>query len=587
MQVAGAKLSHGFEAYPVSRAVSASRRPGPLFVDSGESFPSPEVIRFLELLPSGALVADLRKPDAPICYVNKAFETITGYAEHDALGRNCRYLQRDDREQPAMAAIRDAIARREETTVRLRNYRKDGQMFWNELKLSPLVDASGVATHYLGLMRDVTELKATRAELEYAATVDRLTGCLNRYSLTDELTRLASRDRVMLVKVDLIGFNLINSGYGHAAGDAMLTQIAARLQRIGADAVGRIGSNDFAIGFVLKPGDDGAKALASVQRVLAPRYLLPGLLLRPIDAQFGVGFVIGEIGDDGTSFIRRAGTAASQSKATNLRQPREYDSAAADAAERRLHLTSEIQQGIANDEFCYHYQPKVDLLTGAIIGAEALLRWRHPSGLRFPADFLDLADETGLIIEIGSKGFRQVAAFAGRLNAGRATPLTVAINLTPVALRQRDIVERAVAVLKDIEVDPRWLTVELTEGMMADGSQELIGIFRALREIGFGLSIDDFGTGYSSLRYLESFPISEIKIDQGFVRGMLGEPPKQFIVDAVISIGRSLDAAVVAEGVETEAEAQLLRQLGCTIAQGYLFGRPMPPDDFMTLVGQG
>ena len=247
-------------------------------------------------------------------------------------------------------------------------------------------------------------------------------------------------------------------------------------------------------------------------------------------------------------------------------------------------MTAELQRALSTDAFVYHYQPQVDLSDGRIVGAEALVRWQHALfGLQPPGRFVSLAEETGLILDIGASGLRKVAGFAVDLNRGRADPLTFSFNVSLIELTHRDMVSCVRDVLDETGADPAWLTLELTESLLADDSPEMLGIFHRLRALGIGLSIDDFGTGYSSLRYLEKFPLTEIKIDRSFVSGLPHSAAKRVIVEAVIKLGSELGLRVVGEGVEQQAERDMLASMGCTIAQGYFLTEPLPGDEFRTL----
>ena len=250
--------------------------------------------------------------------------------------------------------------------------------------------------------------------------------------------------------------------------------------------------------------------------------------------------------------------------------------------------SGELQNAIFADEFLYHYQPKIDLRTGEFVGAEALLRWQHGvTGIQPPGHFLRLAEETGLILDIGAKGFYEIAAFATRMNRWRCRPLRFAINVSAIEFTHRDMVAFVLNVLDKTGADPAWLTLELTESLIATDSTEMRNIFERLRALGVGLSIDDFGTEYSSLRYLEQFPITEIKIDRSFITDLQHSATKRIIVASVIQLGAELGLDIVAEGIEQESERALLRAMNCPFGQGNYFSRPLPPEEFATLARNG
>jgi PAS domain S-box-containing protein/diguanylate cyclase (GGDEF)-like protein len=548
---------------------------------------SPEVMaNILNLVPIGILVAELREGQ-PLVYVNAAFENITGYPTSEALGKNCRYLQGSDRLQPQIAHIREAIDRGVETTVVLRNYRRDGRLFWNKLHIAPARESGCTTSHYIGLIEDVTDPKEAAEQLELTRQTDRLTGALNRYGFLDQVMHLASDRSAMLlvIKVDIAHFHDINAGFGYEVGDALLRQVNERLQGLSTLAVGRLDADEFAVAYRLASRDTAEAALENVSAVLEPRYVLPGAV---VSVRFAIGYTIGEPGSDALTLIRRAGAALKESRSTKLREPRQFDNRADVRSRNRIRMTTELQQALEQNEFILAYQPKFELENRTLVGGEALLRWKHGLfGEQAPDTFIAVAEDTGLILDIGARGFRTVANYAAEINRGRRRPLNFAINVSTVEFVHRDMVQFARKLLEESGVDPTWITLELTESLLAESSQKVLGIFRGLRALGIGIAIDDFGTGYSSLRYLDAFPVTEVKVDRSFVRGISQSAAKRLIVESVIKLGRELGITVVAEGVETEAECLILQQMGCPQGQGYLFSRPVSAETFNVLAGDG
>ena len=561
-----------------SRARSLRRPPHrPTLLDS-------QLLAIVACAKDGILVADVRAPDAPIVYVNPMFEAITGYSRAEAVGKNCRYLQGSDHLQPQIEVMRQALEAGIVAHVRLRNYRKDGTLFWNDLHLVPL-GKSGAPTHYVGFIRDVTEQETTAGKLEELLHRDNLTGCLNRDGLLAALRALCVERRLLIVKVDVARFHDINSGYGYDLGDALLAAIAGRLARLKAAAVSRVGNDQFAVAFALREDEDHVEYLDAIAECLGPEFDLPGAALT---VRFATGYTLGAPGDDPIMLVRQAGAALAQSKASQLRKPHAFSIEAEQQAFNRIRLTGELRQGIASGEFIYHYQPKIDLQTGEFVGAEALLRWRHGLfGLQSPETFIRLAEDTGLILDIGERGFRQVASFAVRVNRSRSRPLRFAINVSAIEFTHRDMVSFIGEVLEETGADPSWLTLELTERLIATDSQDMLTIFHGVRELGVGLSIDDFGTEYSSLRYLERFPVTEVKVDRSFVSNLQHQPMKRIIVGAVIELGAELGIDIVAEGIEHEGERVMLRDMNCNLGQGYLFSPPLSEDHFEMLARDG
>jgi PAS domain S-box-containing protein/diguanylate cyclase (GGDEF)-like protein len=538
----------------------------------------------IEEIDEGVLIADARDPNLPLIHANRAFETITGYARNEAIGKNCRYLQGSDRLQPEIARIREAISELKPVAVTLRNYRKDGRLFWNSIRLFPL-PAQGKTTYLVGLIRDVTDLHLSAERIDRAEHHDQLTGTLNRYTFAERFDALAMRSVQLpvVIKINVAHFEDINTSYGFDVGDALLQQMAQRLQALGPDLIARTGGDEFAVACFV---DGREQAIAWLNRIgiaLGQRFTLPGA---SIEVRFATGFVIGQPGDNAISLLRQGGTALHHSRRTRLREIKEFDAADQRRSVQRQRMTNELQQAVANREFLFHYQPRVDLRTGAIIGGEALLRWNHGVfGLQRPDPFIELAEDTGLILDIGHWGRREVARFAAEVNLGRKDPLHFSVNVAAIELTHRDIVASVQDAVTASGADPSWLTLELTERMLAEETPQLVNMLNRLRELRVGLSVDDFGVGYSSFRYIDRYPLSEIKIDKGLVGEMAQSAAKRIIVGAVIEIGRELGLDIVAEGIETEAQRDALSAMNCPFGQGYLFGAPVEPDVFRALAG--
>jgi PAS domain S-box-containing protein len=531
----------------------------------------------LEHCDEGVMIADMRARGHPIVHANAAFESITGYSGAEAIGKNCRYLQGSDRLQPEINEIRTALAEGRPCAVTLRNYRRDGSMFRNALRLFPLRAPDGTVTHSLGLIRDVT----------YAAGTDRLTGLLDRYGLLDALNSIQPGRgmSLLVIKIGIARFHEINSGYGYDTGDALLAAVAERLTTLLPAALARVGSDSFMLAFILDEPGRANDILVRLAAVLGRDFILPGTAIK---ARFATGYAIGDACVDAITLARQAGAALHRSKTSPMRGECAFDESDVRAARNRIRLTNELQNAVSDDELLFHYQPQVDLATGALVGAEALLRWNHGAfGMQPPGRFIELAEETGLISEIGAWGLRAVAACAVDVNCDRTRPIRFSCNVSIVEFALRDMVAFVRQVLTETGCRAEWLTLELTENLMVDGSTEIRRAFRGLRDLGVGLSIDDFGTGYSNLRYLETFPISEIKIDRSLVHDVAHSPAKRVIVESVIKLGTALGIQIVAEGIETEAERAIMRALDCPIGQGYFFARPMEVSAFLRLLDDG
>ena len=536
------------------------------------AIPPEAAARALAQVSDGVLIADMRQRGHPIVEVNPAFEVITGYPAAEAIGKNCRYLQGGDRLQPEIAEVRAALQEGRDCSVTLRNYRRDGTLFRNALRLVPLRNKAGRATHFMGLIRDVT----------HAAGIDRLTGLLDRYGLLDRLAAIGAGApaSLLLIKLDIVRFHDVNSGFGYDAGDALLRAAATRLAALPALAVARVDTNSFALAFELDDPDGAAGAVDEVLDILRPRFLLPGASLA---VKFAAGFAVGATDADPLQLVRQAGAALQRSKAQAGHAPHAFAAADEREARNRIRLASELQTAVANQELFFQYQPQVDLASGDLVGAEALLRWDHGAfGLQPPDRFIGVAEETGAILEIGAWGLRTVAAYAARSNRNRRVPIRFAFNVSALEFTRRDMLAFVDRVLDETGCRAEWLTLELTENLMLPEPGPVRRAFADLRQRGVELSIDDFGTGYSNLRYLESFPLSEIKVDRSFVRDVADSPAKRVIAESIVKLGAALDIRVVAEGIETEAERAIMRTLGCSVGQGFLFAKPLDEAQFQT-----
>lgn len=549
---------------------------------SGSILPSilPGVV---EDLPDGIAIARVLQGNAPLLYVNKAFELLTGYERHEVLGKDCRYLQGDERDQPQVARIREAIKAAEPIDVTLRNYRKDGSGFWNRLSLKPV--KTGGDLLYLGILRDVSAIREAEAALDRAANIDAATGCLNRQSfIVGVERRFSAHAPALIVKVDVVGFHDINAGYGFDVGDALLQETGRRLRETGAVLVARMGANEFALAFDLPDESLGRQIAEGVSAALSSDFIVPGA---NVSLRFAIGYAIAEPGGSAIALLRNAGTALRAAKSDPLSGPRRFRREDAEEASNRVRMTRELKVAIENGEFLHDFQPQIDLATGAWVGAEALIRWNHPLfGSQPPGRFIEAAERTGLLLDLGERGLTQVAAFARRINTQRARPLRFSVNVSATEFLHRDMAELLDRILRQTDTDPSWLTLEITESMLLENTPHVLEAFRRLRGLGVGLSVDDFGTGYSSLRLIETFPVTEIKIDRSFVGDLAASPSKTVIVRSIIDLGRALGLAVVAEGVENDAQRTLLAGMGCPIGQGFLFGKPADGETFASALSQ-
>jgi diguanylate cyclase (GGDEF)-like protein len=446
--------------------------------------------------------------------------------------------------------------------------RPDGDTRLVSVSASALYEADGSYVGSLGMVTDITERKHAEELLERRALLDELTGLPNRALLLDRLRQaLAQRevvDPIAVLFLDLDGFKLVNDSYGHAAGDQLLRQVAERLQsatRAG-DTVGRLAGDEFVI---ICPGSVHTDAQALADRLaaaLAPRFEL-GEVGVHVGASVGIAHVAP--GQDADAVIAAADAAMLEAKRRGGGGQATFDESVAAGSRLRLQQVEDLRRGIDAEEFVLLYQPLVELDTGRLVATEALVRWNHPDrGLLAPAEFISIAEQSGLIDPLG----RVIMRAACRQAAGWAAVLPVsprvAVNLSARQLGTDGLVQSVRSALLESGLDPALLRLELTESTVMEDVGRAARIMRELRELGVALSVDDFGTGYSSLAYLTRLPLDELKIDREFVAG--------------VAMAHALGLSVVAEGVENDGQADTVTRLGCDLGQGFLFGRPQHAD---------
>ena len=546
--------------------------------------------RAVEASDSAIIIADARLPDLPVVYVNPAFEAMTGYAPEEIIGNNCRFLQAGDRDQSGITSIRNAIAEGRETRVLLRNYRKDGRLFWNDFHLAPVLDEAGVLTHYVGIVSDVTARQQFEEQLAHRATHDDLTGLPNRQLLLDRLQQgVLNAERygrgVGVVFIDLDNFKLLNDTLGHSAGDAALIEVAQRLRQAvrETDTVGRFGGDEFVV-VVTEQIDDDAMRLV-VERISAALSLPIAIgdvdhILTP-----SIGYcAFPGAGRTAEELLMHADVAMYEAKRQGRNRAVAYESEFKDAVSQRLQLVNRIREGLEQGEFILAFQPIFNA-GGMLVGAEALARWQHPDrGLLMPAHFIAVCEESGLIVDLGRHVLRQAAMHLGMLAAQGLGHLRIAVNVSPAQFND-DLYDNVVEVMQMHGIARAALELEITEGLVMDNPERAIETMHRLVARGVCIAIDDFGTGYSSLAYLKRLPIDRLKIDRSFVMDLPDDEDDAALCSLIIDIAHAMDLGTVAEGVETAEQLEWLRARGCKEMQGFHLGRPMSFEALLELAG--
>jgi diguanylate cyclase (GGDEF)-like protein/PAS domain S-box-containing protein len=526
-------------------------------------------------------------PDRKITKTNPAFTRITGYTAEEVIGESPRMLSSGRHDVGFYAGIWQTLAQEGVWRGEVWNRRKTGEIYAEQLSISVVLDAAGAVQHYIGLFWDLTQIKAHEAELDHVAHYDPLTGSPNRRLLTERLEQAIERAQrshhtLAVCLLDLDGFKHINDRYGQTAGDRMLVGVANNLKLVlrDDDTLARLGGDEFVLLLSnLSSAEDIALILDRVQNVIGKPINIGGELLS-VSASIGVSLYPQ---DNSTPdvLLRHADQAMFLAKEAGKNRYQLFDPESDRQAQLHRKNLDQLGQALQNHEFVLHYQPKVDLLSGQIVGVEALIRWQHPQrGLLSPAEFLPAIDGTPLEKPFGEWVIKTALTQASTwLSAGLS--IRVSVNVSARHLLQADFHSHLKQALQDrAEVDPAQFELEVLESAAIGDIDLAVATLQQCRALGVHFSLDDFGTGYSSLTHLRKLPVDTLKIDQSFVRGMLDDPEDLGIVEGVIRLAGAFHRQVIAEGVETLAHGAALIKLGCRLAQGYGIARPMPADQF-------
>ncbi|MBA5686762.1 EAL domain-containing protein [Rugamonas apoptosis] len=550
--------------------------------------------RALAACSNGVLIASAGEPDYPIMYANPAFYAMTGYTPMDIMGRNCRLLQNGDHDQPGLAPLRHALGQRQDAHVVLRNYRKDGTLFWNDLLISPVPDEHGVITHYVGILNDITLLKEKEERLTYQSTHDELTGLPNRSLFNQRLQQAMLRaghheHAVALLCVGLDNFELVNESLGHAAGDQMLAIAAQRLQQCMGehDTLARLGDHEFlAILGAVNGAGDVMPVCEHMFAVLAQPFTLDG---QPVHASASIGIALyPQDAADSATLMRYADLALTRAHDQGGAKFQFFAQEMNQRTLARIGMEAALRQAIARGELRLLYQPLVDLQSGAIVSVEALVRWQHPTqGLLEAAEFITVAEQAGLADTIGDWVLRQACRDLAAWHGQQLAPLPVAINISPRQFRDRLFAGTVAAVLNEHGVLAPALTLEITEACLMQDSGVGSASLARLKALGVRLTLDDFGTGYTSLSNLKRHPFDAVKIDRQFIRNIVTDSDDAALARTIISMSHHLGIQVVAEGVETEAQCDFLRRNMCDLIQGHFFAPPVTAEALQAMRDEG
>ncbi len=547
--------------------------------------------RGLDASPNGIVITDATS-NHEIVYINPAFLKLTGYSEKEISGRNCRFLQGEDTDINAVQEIHQALKDKREVQITLKNYRKDGTWFWNQLTLSPVWNQNNECTHFIGTQQDVTQKRIDEEYINYQRTHDSLTELVNR-QVFEELLDLAfykkggMNNTLAVLYIDLDDFRNINKDLGYAEGDQLIKLVSQRLRTIlqEDDVLSRFAADGFAL--LLNKEYTQEKVTQTVEgilKILALPFNIKGHHIR-LSASIGIATDTEEV-ENFRELLHHAIHAMHEAKNEGRNIWHWYTS-----GRNTVHKVNDIQlrheliMALEDEQFKLFYQPIVDSLTNKIVGVEALIRWFHPErGLISPLSFIPLAERTGQISAIGNWVLNQTCKDITEINKNRPDQLSVAVNISPIQFKRTNFLAELRNTLLTNNFDAKLLKIEVTEGMLLMGIERSVEILKAIRALGIKVAIDDFGTGYSSLSYLRQLPIDQIKLDRSFIQHLPEHKSDAAIVIAITQMAKTLNLEVVAEGVETEEQAKFLTESKCNYLQGYYFAKPVSIEDLKVIL---
>ncbi|HEY5718357.1 MAG TPA: EAL domain-containing protein [Motiliproteus sp.] len=538
--------------------------------------------------PVSVIVADI---NGKIEYVNHAFEKMTGFDCDEALGNNPRIFNSGKTPKAVYDELWNTIRDGQPWEGELMNQRKDGHTYWVHARISPVTRDTGEVTHFLAIEEDITLRKAQEHQIRHQANYDSLTELPNRFLAMDRMSQainaaIRNDQTVVLMFIDLDNFKQINDSLGHDVGDQLITLAAGRIRETirQTDTVARYGGDEFVVILTsIETADDASRVAEKVLTSLASPYRIEGRELA-LTASIGMA-VFPEDGQDPYELLRHADAAMFGAKDEGGNRYEFHSAAINDAAMERMEVEQHLRRALENRELSLNYQPLVDVRSGKIASAEALLRWDNPVlGRVAPDRFIPLAEATGLIIPIGEWVIRSGCAQLKRWREEGLGELKLAINLSPRQFNDTHLLRTITKALEENDIKGEQLEFEITEGVLMRNQEDTCLLLEKLRRMGIRISLDDFGTGYSSLSYLKRFPFDSLKIDRSFITDVLEESEDQALVRATLTMAGGLGLTTVGEGVETLEQLKFLRSEGVAAIQGFYYSPALPAEKFRDYV---
>ncbi|MEA4838031.1 MAG: EAL domain-containing protein [Rhodospirillaceae bacterium] len=562
--------------------------------DISERIRTEDMLRMLNMAvqqsPVSIVITDAH---GAIEYVNPSFTEISGYAFEEALGKNPRILKGGGTTDDEYLELWRCITGGTPWHGTFHNKRKDGTLYWEEATIAPVHDSTGALTHFIGIKQDITARREAEARVSFLANHDTLTNLPNRQLGKDRMEwAMAHADRFHgkagLIFLDLDHFKQVNDSLGHAAGDSLLRIVTERLRACvrETDTVSRQGGDEF---LIVLPDIQNLETIARIADTILGR-LAESCHIAGHELSTTTSIGIAVYPDDGTDFdtlLNRADTAMYHAKEAGRNAYRFFTPRMNTDANEFLSIRSALQRAIDQEEFVLYYQPQIALDSCAVVGVEALIRWRHPElGLVPPSRFISVAEENGMIVAIGDWVLKEACRQAMAWRKAELPDMVMAVNLSAVQFKRGDLYQSVRAALDTTGFDPKLLELELTESILIKDTENVLTTVQRLKSLGVKLSIDDFGTGYSSLAYLKKLRVDKVKIDQSFVRHITTDSNDSAIVNAIVQMSHGLGLKVIAEGIEDAETLETIRSHRCDEVQGYYFSRPIPAEGIPAYIAE-